>query len=275
MATATAASSLPTLVPSMIAALRPCAQFARALPAYLAGELSCEFLLRWRSHRNGCSYCARSFSSLVERSSQLAAPLAARARSGERAARRARNRGLALAGALAGSSFDRGRVSWQRLKPLLMCAVLLCSFQRHSQGTRPQAWLECKRGSAWVDGKPLPSGQRSNVLPRGSELRLFQQASATLCWPSARAELGGDSQASIEDPRRPRLRLERGRVVWHGPGTVTTPGGMVEVSAGACAVEWDGQRLLARAIEPRTRARRLDAQGARVLAGWPSDPAVR
>ena len=238
----------------------PCASARAAFAGYLRDGTAAPRAAALRRHLRDCAACRDELAREV--GGGAAGPRGERLRR-QRAERRTRQRGLALAGAFQGWT---GGVRGARLRLLLVPALAIVLMTEIARGPRfaGEVRAEALAGSVWVDAADLPAEVEPRSLRPGEGCATGGDGRARLGSSAASVELAPHAQAWLEAHQPARFRLGPGEFLLSGDLTATTRWGVLEC-AGArveVRVERDGFEL--EVLEGRVRC--IDHRGERVLA---------
>lgn len=239
-----------------------CAALRADLGEYLQGTGSRARRRALSAHLRACGACRATFVGDLAWVSGLKRGAHAERRCRERDERRARQRGLALAGAFQGRPVGlRGA----RLRLLILPALailLMTSFSRRPVSAG-DVRAEALVGAVWLDRLGLEPGAAPRAMLRGESCTTGTDGKARLGSNAASVELEPGAQAWLESHAPARFRLGAGHFTLSGELTATTRWGLVECEAATLRVRVEPDALELEVVAGSVRC--FDRRGARVL----------
>ena len=199
----------------------------------------------FRQHLLRCAACRKMYRATMASTAEMGRALRDMRTADERLRRHEELRRRAFK---AGEPPRHGRRFGLRLALLPVGFILLFVFFGR---TRPESDLVLRwtRGEVHAAGELLGAERPEVPLAEGDWCRTGGDARARIEAPLGAFELGLDTQLRVEDPRGVRLRLLHGELVVSGPCTVSSPFGVLVVSAGRARLGIREGRYLLECLE--------------------------
>ncbi len=229
-----------------------CEEALRLVHRFLGEEGESVEHLALREHLESCRPCHSVYLDSVGAAAALGRARRRLREEGEKNARRATQRRLALAGASPPNQRRRRNLRILFLPALAIFAIV--QFQ-NAFGAAPRADLAVISGPVAMPEMLIE--QPGTVLPmeRGDWCATAPGASARLVVGRSEVHLGSLTRVMLEDTRPLRLRFGQGTLVLNGPATVTSSVGVIEVAEGRARLTFENAILNAECLSGR-------------LAGW-------
>ncbi len=216
-----------------------CPRAHEALATFVAGGITVEEERWLRAHLVACEPCRDRYRESI----RSAAPLGGakrRERIEETRLRRQeamRRRALAV-----GGQRGRGRFFGLRMVALVTVVILVLTWLNPSWNT-PEFEVTWETGDVRAAGTLLHEGVPEHTLVMGDWCLTEVASSARIETPGGELWLGHDTQLLVEDPKRGRVRLQRGLLEVTGRSVVSSQFGIARMEEGRARIDLGEGRL--------------------------------